>query len=43
MIPTAMLFGELFTYREGTVSFFDRTDLHVFKYLSINLFAGECV
>lgn len=43
MLPAAMFFGELFSYRENVVGFLDRTDLHGSVYLSINLFAGECV
>lgn len=43
MLPAAMFFGEVFTYRESVVGFLDRTDLHGRIYLSINLFAGECV
>lgn len=41
MTPIAMLFGEVFTNREGLVGFLEREDLHTFKYLSLNLFAGK--
>lgn len=43
MLPAAMFFGELFSYRDNTVGFLDRTDLHGNLYMGINLFAGEYV
>eukprot|EP00903_Cladosiphon_okamuranus_P010193 g9652.t1 len=41
MLPVAVCFGEVFTFEKfGIEGFLDRADLHTFKYMSINLFAG---
>lgn len=40
MLPISMVAGELFPLREDVDSFLGREDLHSFKYISLNLFAG---